>query len=344
MCLTLESVCKTHSKSITAAENISLKLKTGELGALIGPSGCGKTTLLRMIAGFETPDSGRITIMGKEAFSAALNLAPEKRSTGMVFQDYALFPHLTVQENICFGPGNTGRPFSAQDLDQLLEITGLEGTMKKYPHQLSGGQQQRVALARALAPRPDLLLMDEPFSNLDISLRERLSEEVRIILKQYRTTGLLVTHNLNEAFAMADFIGVMNQGKLLQWDTAKKIYFQPLSLEVAGFVGEGSVLEGRLNGSGMVETEAGVFKVPDSIPQGVSGRIKVFIRPENLVLDSQGSCKARLIKSRFRGPSSLHTLKLASGQVLTCMDHSPPGREIGKEYKISIHDISVFQA
>jgi len=339
MSLSVDHIHKKHKGNLVVAQDICFTIEKGELGALIGPSGCGKTTLLRMIAGFETPDSGSISINGQEMVSSGRNLSPDRRHTGMVFQDYALFPHLTVMENIRFGPVKSKR----SHLDKLIRITGLLGSEKKYPHELSGGQQQRVALARALAPRPALLLMDEPFSNLDVSLRESLSEEVRFILREFDTTGLLVTHNQHEAFAMADRIGVMKDGRLLQWDTAQTLYSHPVSADVAGFVGEGSFIRGHRSASGSVETLIGSF-ADQGKNENYSAGITLFVRPEDVFLDHKSPFKARLIKSHFRGPGRLHTFELDSKDQFTCLTTCPIPLDLDQEYGISIcnRHVSMF--
>jgi iron(III) transport system ATP-binding protein len=285
-----------------------------------------------MIAGFDKPDAGDITICGYTVVSFNKNIVPEKRKTGMVFQDYALFPHLTVYENITFGPEKK----SKAAIEKLISITGLTGSEKKYPHELSGGQQQRVALARALAPKPGLLLMDEPFSNLDIALRESLSEEVRFILNEYNITGLLVTHNQHEAFAMADRIGVLKKGQLLQWDTADNLYYKPSSYEVASFVGEGSFIKGNLNTSGLVKSEIGQFPIQHLTGFDINTPVKIFVRPEAVRIDPDSDFKARLIKSHFRGPGRLHTFELPSGDQFVCLDNCPKRLNQNKEYGISI--------
>ncbi len=337
MCLSVKNIRKRHGRQISVAKDISFTINDGQLGALIGPSGCGKTTMLRMIAGFEKPDSGSINIYGNQAFTPKKNIAPEKRHTGMVFQDYALFPHLTVHENITFGPSKN----SKKEIEKLITMTGLSGNEKKYPHELSGGQQQRVALARALAPKPGLLLMDEPFSNLDVSLRETLSEEVRYILNEFGTTGLLVTHNQHEAFAMADQIGVMKDGTLLQWDTADNLYYKPASYDVARFVGEGSFINGSINASRIVNSEVGSFtdirlKDLDNLES-----VKLFVRPEDVYINYESTYKAKLIKSHFRGPGRFHTFELPSGDQITCLDKCPKRLELNKDYGISVCDTKV---
>lgn len=332
MSLKVNSINKKYGKNLIVADDISFEIKDGELGALIGPSGCGKTTLLRMIAGFEKPDAGSITICGKNVVSSKKNIVPEKRKTGMVFQDYALFPHLTVYENITFGPEKK----SKAEIEKLISITGLTGSEKKYTHELSGGQQQRVALARALAPKPGLLLMDEPFSNLDIALRESLSEEVRFILNEYNITGLLVTHNQHEAFAMADRIGVMKEGQLLQWDMADNLYYKPSSYEVASFVGEGSFIKGSVNPSGLVKSEIGKFPIEHLNGFDINTLVKIFVRPEDVRIDHNSEFKARLIKSHFRGPGRFHTFELPSGEQFVCLDKCPKRLNLSREYGISI--------
>ena len=216
-----------HYGSHRVVNDVSFQIETGSIACLLGPSGCGKTTLLRCIAGFEPIVGGNIRMEGESISRPGRYLAPEKRQIGMVFQDYALFPHLPVSENIAFGLRKASAGQRNSRVDELLETIGLTGQGNKYPHELSGGQQQRVALARALAPRPQLILLDEPFSNLDVDLRERLSLEVRNILKHEGMTAILVTHDQHEAFAMADEIGIMYEGRIQQWDTPYNLYHRP---------------------------------------------------------------------------------------------------------------------
>src|SRR5690554_2898906 len=217
---------------------VSVTLEQGEIGCLLGPSGCGKTTLLRAIAGFQNLQSGSIQIDSDNVSTNNFTLPAEKRGVGMVFQDFALFPHLNVADNISFGMRKASTAERRQRVDELLDRVGLPGYHKRFPHELSGGQQQRIALARALAPKPGLLLLDEPFSSLDAELRERLAVEVRELLKKEGITALLVTHDQQEAFAMADKAGVMYQGELLQWDTPYQLYHQPRHQLVADFRSE----------------------------------------------------------------------------------------------------------
>jgi len=225
--------------------DLSLTLETGKIGCLLGASGCGKSTILRAIAGFEPLRQGEIRLAGATLSTAAHRLAPERRAVGMMFQDYALFPHLSVAQNIAFGLHRASRAERKARVQALLATVDLSGAHDRYPHELSGGQQQRVALARALAPDPDLLLLDEPFSNLDIDMRERLAFEVRDILTASGHTALLVTHNQAEAFAIADRIGVMHEGEILQWDTPHTVHHHPAHPFVAQFVGREHVLQRR---------------------------------------------------------------------------------------------------
>ncbi|HSD59639.1 MAG TPA: ABC transporter ATP-binding protein, partial [Burkholderiales bacterium] len=254
--LELRGISHAYGKQ-TVVQSLSLSLGRGTIGCLLGPSGCGKTTVLRCIAGFERVAAGEIRLSGQAVASPTLYLPPEKRRVGMVFQDYALFPHLSVSENVAFGLHGMPRAGRRARVEELLAVVRLAEAARKYPHELSGGQQQRVALARALAPRPDLLLLDEPFSNLDVDLRERLSLEVRDILKSQNATAILVTHDQHEAFAIADEIGIMHGGEIQQWDSAYNLYHKPVNRFVADFVGQGVFLEGRVLNPRQVEIELG---------------------------------------------------------------------------------------
>ena len=326
-------------------KDFSLELEKGRIGCLLGPSGCGKTTVLRTIAGFEVPDAGQIHVDGKTMNGTGRPVPPEKRRIGMVFQDYALFPHLSVADNIGFGLGRLPAREKKCRIAELAELTGLSKVTDRFPHELSGGQQQRVALARAIAPRPDLLLMDEPFSNLDITLRERLSMEVRAILRQNDISAILVTHNQNEAFAMADVIGVMNQGKLEQWDTAYHLYHRPASRFVAGFVGEGVLLPGRVKGDMGVETSLGRLTGRFAFPCSDGCRADVLIRPEDVVHDHGSGFKAKIVRKSFRGPNILYTLLLPSNETVLALVPSHHDHRVGQQIGIlpQVQDIVLFQ-
>jgi iron(III) transport system ATP-binding protein len=222
-----------------AVQGVNLSLKAGDIGVLIGPSGCGKTSLLRAVAGLEPVSGGQVLLSDRVVSDAQHTEPAESRRIGMVFQDYALFPHMDVGRNVGFGLAHLSKTERQHRVAEVLDLVGLNGADKRFAHELSGGQQQRVALARALAPRPDLLLLDEPFSNLDIDLRERLAQEVRNILKAAQATALLVTHDQLEAFAIGDVIGVMSEGQLHQWDDAYSLYHRPATRFVADFIGHG---------------------------------------------------------------------------------------------------------
>ncbi len=281
-------------------ETVSLTLEEGRIGCLIGPSGCGKTSLLRLIAGFLTPSAGRVALHGDTVAGAGRWVTPEARRVGMVFQDIALFPHLDVAANIAFGLHGQPAARQRQRVEELLALVGLPGLGGRYPHQLSGGQQQRVALARALAPRPRLLLLDEPFSALDAELREQISRDVRHILRREGITALFVTHDQNEAFALADQVGVMSEGRLLQWDTPYRVYHRPAHRFVADFIGGGVLIPGRVSGPRRVETALGELggDLPDGVANGAP--VDVLLRPDDLVIDDAGPRRARVVERVFR--------------------------------------------
>lgn len=325
--------------------DFSIELDKGRIGCLLGPSGCGKTTALRTIAGFEIPDDGRVFINGKAMISNGRMVPPEQRRIGMVFQDYALFPHLSVADNIGFGLGRLPDREKMFRIAELTELVGLSEVADHFPHQLSGGQQQRVALARAIAPGPDLLLMDEPFSNLDITLRERLSMEVREILRENDISAILVTHNQNEAFAMADVIGVMHAGELEQWDTAYHLYHRPASRFVAGFIGEGVLLPGRVKGDMEVDTGLGRLKGRFTYPCSNGCPAHVLIRPEDVVHDHGSRFKAQILKKSFRGPNILYTLLLPSNDTVLSLVPSHHNHRVGQQIGIipQVEDIILFQ-
>lgn len=323
--------------------DVSFPLEQGEIGCLLGPSGCGKTTLLRTIAGFEDIVGGSIAIDGQIVAGSSF-VAPENRHIGMVFQDYALFPHLSVADNVAFGLDGSPVDVQGRRVDELLETVGLAGEHGKFPHELSGGQQQRVALARALAPEPKLLLMDEPFSNLDVALREALSAEIRTILKARRITALMVTHNQNEAFAMADKVGVLSCGVMQQWDTPHAVYHRPVNTTVAAFVGEGIFVDGTVVDGRSVRTGLGLLTGEGTVSAAVGSAVKVLIRPEDVVLDDDSPHGAVVETKTFRGPTVLYALRLDNEelvQVLVPSHHRhDPGQRIGIRQKVE--DLVVF--
>ena len=343
--LALASISKSyHSKHVVNA--LSLELKKGDIGCLLGESGCGKTTVLRCIAGFEAIQSGAIRVNGMMVSSHDNCLPPERRGLGMVFQDYALFPHLSVEGNVGFGLGKLPIERKKHRVREMLDLVGLSADANKLPHELSGGQQQRVALARALAPNPALLLMDEPFSNLDIALRERLCIDVRRILKKLGISGLLVTHNQHEAFAMADVIGVMKNGALEQWDTAYNLYHRPKSQYVADFVGEGTLIKGRVTADDVVQTELGKLSGRFSYPCKNGCAADVLIRPDDIVHDDDSPFKATILRKRFRGANILYTLQLENKDEVLALVSSHHDHTIGNKIGIrpQVDEIVLFEA
>ena len=327
----------------TVVDGVDLRLESGQIACLLGPSGCGKTTLLRCIAGFEDIAGGEIRLHGKVVSSAGHRLAPEKRRIGMVFQDYALFPHLTVEENVAFGLGRHPQEDSPLRVRQLLATVGLQGQGNKYPHELSGGQQQRVALARALAPRPELILLDEPFSNLDVGLRERLSVEVREILKREGSTAVMVTHDQHEAFAMADEIGLMYEGRIQQWDVPYNLYHRPANRFVADFIGQGAFLRGKVLDDHRVQIELGVLDSAQPLvccadcAGCVHGSpVDVLLRPDDLVHDDASPLRAEVVHKAFRGADILYTLRLAGGARVLSLVPSHHNHAIGERIGIRL--------
>ncbi len=308
--------CRYGAKEIFA--QLSFKVEKGSIACLLGPSGCGKTTALRAIAGFEPIYSGHIVLDGTTLSGPSMTLPPEQRHVGMVFQDYALFPHLCVADNIAFGLQKHTRREKDRATTELLELIRLQDCAKSYPHQLSGGQQQRVALARALAPKPKLLLLDEPFSNLDTELRRSLSLEVRAILKEHGTTAILVTHDQTEAFNVADVIGVMAEGKLLQWGTARELYHNPASPFVASFVSSGTLVDGQVIAPERVRTLFGEVTLPGSGLR--SGHVDLLVRPWNVIHADAGVCAAHVVSQQFQGAYTLTTLQLSDGTLLGSVD------------------------
>ena len=311
---------ESHPKS--AVDGVTFSLQAGEIGVLIGPSGCGKTTLLRAVAGLERAQVGTITLATQIVSGPSVHMPPESRRIGMVFQDYALFPHLDVARNVGFGLSHLSSAKRTQRIHEVLALVGLPDAGKRFSHELSGGQQQRVALARALAPAPRLLLLDEPFSNLDVDLRERLAHEVRAILKAAGATALFVTHDQLEAFAIGDRIGVMHHGKLHQWDDAYSLYHRPATRFVADCIGHGVFAPAQIEQRGdnvVVKTALGDLKdllecpLPDAYADGLCD---VLLRADDIVHDDHAPVKAQIMRKAFRGSEFLYTLRLATGQTL----------------------------
>ena len=316
--------------------NLSFRVEKGMIVCLLGASGCGKTTVLRCIAGFEPVTTGEILFSGHVLSRTGLTTPPEKRRIGMVFQDYALFPHLTVARNIAFGLHDISEGERAARVAELLATVGLDPVRNRYPHELSGGQQQRVALARALAPRPDLMLLDEPFSNLDVDMRERLSLEVRDILKQQNTTAVLVTHDQHEAFNIADEIGIMSGGSIEQWDTPYQLYHEPASRFVADFIGQGVFLPGTVLGGNRVKVELGILEgqLARNLPQGAV--VDVLLRPDDILHDDASMLQAQVLHKAFRGAEFLYTLQLPGGGRVMSLVPSHHDHAIGEKIGIRL--------
>lgn len=341
MFLDLDSVTVRYTRGLgarPAVDAVSLAMAPGQIGVLIGPSGCGKTSLLRAVCGLEQAAGGRISIDGRAIADATcgIHVPPERRQIGMVFQDYALFPHLSVADNIAYGLHGLPRTTRQERVQQMLELVDLPHTGDRMPHQLSGGQQQRIALARALAPSPRLLLLDEPFSSLDVDLRERLAYDVRSILKQHGTTALVVTHDQLEAFALGDLIGVMQHGRLEQWADAYTLYHRPASRFVAQFIGHGVFAPARIvpNGHGYkVETALGLLKdVTDrsAPPPFPDNECEVLLRADDVIHDDASPVKARIERKAFRGAEFLYTLRLSSGESLLAQVPSHHDHAVGE--------------
>lgn len=316
-----------------AVRSCDLEVASGEILALLGPSGSGKTTLLRLIAGFDRPDEGRILIGGRVVVDVADSrwAAPEDRGVGMVFQDYALFPHLTVEENVRFGLRNSNRVERQARVEELLRLTELASCAKRYPHELSGGQQQRVALARALAPRPGVVLLDEPFNGLDPDLRPQMRREVARILRHLGTAAVLVTHDQEEALGIADQVAVIRHGELQQVGTPEDIYYAPSTAFVANFVGHADFIPGVVAGT-EVRTEIGVFPAPPHVP---AGPVKLMIRHE-AVNSRPGGVLATVEEREFLGGEILYRLRLPSGATVHFEQRKPVHWPVGHQVAVEV--------
>ncbi len=330
------NVVEIRYKNTVVTSDLSFHVNEGEIVSLLGPSGCGKTSILRAIAGFEPVREGEIFLGDQLMSYPGYVVPPEKRRLGMVFQDYSLFPHMTIQRNICFGLRGLSNRAQIRVTDEMLTMVGLPGYNKRYPHELSGGQQQRVALARALAVKPRLLLMDEPFSSLDVELRARLSFEVREILKDQKITAILVTHNQLEAFAMCDMVGVMNHGRILQWDTPFNLYHEPADRFVATFIGQGVFLQGNVLTPDSVDTEAGVIQGDSPLEWPVGTSVDVLVRPDDVVPDEHGPLHGKIVNKVFKGEDVMYTLQLPNGASVMSVFPSHEQYDIGAMINVRI--------
>lgn len=325
--------------AIPAIDGVTLTLPQGDLLSLLGPSGCGKTTLLRLIAGFERPQTGSIQLAGRTVAGPGAWLPPEQRDVGMVFQDYALFPHLTVAGNIAFGlQANDRKSGMAQLIQQrvteVLALVGLEGLEKRYPHELSGGQQQRVALARALAPRPALVLLDEPLSNLDATVRLRLRQEIRAILKAAGTSAVFVTHDQEEALSISDWVAVMRRGQVEQVDRPEIVYRDPSSRFVAEFVAQANFLPAQRQAQGW-ETEVGCFQVAESHSDQPLQQGELMIRQEDLQLQQDDNAPVIIHDRQFLGREHRYCLRTPSGRELHARTSTDVELSVGQHVQVS---------
>jgi iron(III) transport system ATP-binding protein len=329
----LRGVAKSYGP-VEAVGDATLAVARGELFTVLGPSGCGKTTLLRLIAGFEPPDRGEVLVGDRLVAGGRAWVVPERRRIGMVFQDYALFPHLSVERNVAFGLSRAERGRRAAEAARVrtaLELVGLQHKAHCPPHELSGGERQRVALARALAPEPDVVLLDEPFSSLDATLRADLRREVELILRDAEATAILVTHDQEEALSLGDRVAVMRGGRIVQVGPPEDVYAHPADRWTAGFLGDVNVLSGVARGGGAVETWLGVF---DSPVAGIGGRVHVAIRPEQLVLRADEHGNAEIVAREFRGHDVLYRLRHEIGGHLLVQLPSLELFEVGERVQV----------
>lgn len=334
--LTIEGLTAAYDSKANVISDITFNLDEGDLACLLGPSGCGKTTVLRAISGFQTIRTGRITLAGNEISTPKDTVPPEHRNVGMVFQDHALFPHLSLGENVGFGLQKLPKNQRQQRVRDMLSLIGMQDKHDVYPHEISGGQSQRVALARALAPEPTLLLMDEPFSNLDTALRESLGYEVRQLLKETGITAIMVTHDQHDAFALGDKIGVIADGELKQWGTAFDLYHAPQSRFVADFVGDGVFVNGQLLNKSKVRTAFGEIGGQLIGDLALGADVELLLRPDDVRFERSGNINATISRKAFKGAQTLYTLETASGDSLMSLVPSHEDYEIGDAVAVVI--------
>ena len=331
--LELRRVTCAYEAGRPAISDISLTAQEGDILCLLGPSGCGKTTTLRTIAGFESISAGEVYLQGQLVSSPTLLVPTEQRRIGMVFQEYALFPHLRVADNVAFGLRHLPTDQRAAQVETMLAMVGLTGFERRYPHELSGGQQQRVALARALAPNPVMLLLDEPFSNLDPDMTGKMREDLLHLLRHTNTTALLVTHDHDEAFAMADRIAVLSNGRLEQLDVPEAIYHTPATPFVADFVGQADFIPGLVEHR-TVLTELGTFPNQSGYPTGT--KVVVMIRPDDIHIVPSDPAKATILARQFRGSENLYTIALPSGRIVHSSASSTSVYSVGTPVELSV--------
>lgn len=326
--------CRFDTESVV--RGLSMRIRSGAVVCLLGPSGCGKTTVLRAIAGFHPVHRGLVRLRGQVVSEPGYGVAPEQRHVGMVFQDYALFPHLSILQNTVFGVASLSRRDRRKLGIELLELVGLEGLANRYPHELSGGQQQRVAVARALATKPDLILLDEPFSNLDVELRERLSDQVHAILKSQGISGIMVTHDQHEAFAMGEQVGVMHKGRILQWDSPFNLYHDPAERFIADFIGQGCFVSATLKTPDTLETDLGLIQADRAFLWKPGASLDVLLRPDDIIPDQDSPLRAAVVKKAFKGAETLYTLRFMNGIELLSLFPSHLDYSVGDTVGVRI--------
>ncbi len=323
--------------------NLDFSIDDGEIVCLLGRSGCGKTTLLKAVSGLAQPIEGTISLHGQQVSSSSGMLPPEERGIGMIIQDYALFPHLTVQDNISFGLSNLTASESQYRVQEMLELVNLQGLHKRYPHELSGGQQQRVAIARALANKPSLLLLDEPFSNIDSQVRQHLVREIRDILKQQQVAGLFVTHSREEGFAFADTVAVLDGGKIAQKGSAFDVYHKPDNRFIADFMGTGNSLPATIIDQKQLHTPIGVVQSTRVLPGKTGDKAEIFIRPQMLTITPSSRHQGKIVRQQFMGRTIRSEIHFQDFQLIA--EHGNPVPE-GSMVQIQVqpHDLVLFDS
>ena len=346
--LELDGVTKRYGQE-TVIDDLSLSVRDGEILTLLGPSGCGKTTTLRLISGLERPDDGEIRLNGTPVSAAGTFVPPEQRGIGVVFQEFALFPHLTARENIAFGLNEWSKRDRRERVDELLDLVGLEAQGDSYPDQLSGGQQQRVALARSLAPQPEMILLDEPFSNLDVDLRVKMREEVRRILKEAGVTAVSVTHDQEEAMSISDRVAVVNDGRIEQVGDPEAVFQHPESRFVASFLGHASFLSGYVSGDD-VETDLGTVpreQIHGLAPEYDKTRVDLLVRPDDVSATpaKNGDAHGHVVQRRYLGPTILYEVELKNGDSVQCMHNHDDTVPLDTDVSVAVdadHELSWF--